>query len=430
MLNSFFFFFALPVLFANISPSALAASATTSVGISDYSSRKPGYVTLPARGGSYVDPVFGTEIIRVTDSTDGQRCFHAYSYWRAFNSEGNQMLINCDGVTYVYGFDPARGKVLGRTPLLGATSPKIQFEGASWSYTQPHILYALDNAGRRLWSIDLTMCDPIFTLIRDFSDVVPSTEYLAQLDVSNNSNVFTFHTRNRSTGKKLDAFVYDRAQNKVWKFNRGTYEVDETKVTEGGGRVMVSGSTKNEGWMWWDYRAGTATRFDLSNPAHNAGGHAALGYTFLVNGDGFNTGISARSYDNMTGTGIRNILQYKRTNGSLNWSIADHTSLRQVRESYVVVSTYAGDGTWQAFEDEIVFVNTDGSGFVRLAHTRSYERASDSTWRYYAQPRAVVDKHGRYVTYTSDLGSSTRLDVMILKIPNELWTTRAPWDSN
>src|SRR5262249_49643491 len=142
---------------------------------------------------------------------------------------------------------------------------------------------------------------------------------------------------------------------------------------------------------------------------------------FYVNGDGYTTGILARP--SATPKVNRNIVQYKRTNGKLNWSIADHFSMRSDAEKFVVGSTYAGDHTWGAFEDEIYIAYLNGSGFVRLGHTYSAEASSDSGWRYYAQPRAVVDRQGRYVVFTSDLGSSKRTDVMILKIPNTYWPT-------
>src|ERR1041384_3054614 len=49
-------------------------------GITDYSSHKVPTITMPKKGGSYIDPVFGTKVIRVTDSSNGSICTHAYSY--------------------------------------------------------------------------------------------------------------------------------------------------------------------------------------------------------------------------------------------------------------------------------------------------------------------------------------------------------------
>jgi hypothetical protein len=127
-----------------------------------------------------------------------------------------------------------------------------------------------------------------------------------------------------------------------------------------------------------------------------------------------------RHYDAMHGAAnLHNIVQYLRADGSLNWSIVDHYSMRNDDETFVVGSTYGGDGTWGAFEKEIYLAYTDGSGFVRLAHSRSQEAQPDPNVRYFADPRAVVDRFGRYVVYSSDLGSPSRIDVMMLLIPPE-----------
>lgn len=64
---------------------------------------------------------------------------------------------------------------------------------------------------------------------------------------------------------------------------------------------------------------------------------------------------------------------------------------------------------------------TDGAGFVRLAHTQSTGTNPNKAARYFAQPRAVVDRAGKYIVYTSDLGSTSRTDVMILKVPSAYW---------
>jgi len=117
---------------------------------------------------------------------------------------------------------------------------------------------------------------------------------------------------------------------------------------------------------------------------------------------------------------LRNIVHYRLKDGNRNWSIADHVSLRADAETFVVASTYAGDGSYSAFEDEIYLAYTDGSGFVRLAHTRSTEANPDRAKRYWAQPRATVDRAGRWVVWTSDLGSTSRTDVLMLEIPVEL----------
>jgi len=176
---------------------------------------------------------------------------------------------------------------------------------------------------------------------------------------------------------------------------------------------------EDDGMTLWDFRAGTSSSYDHKSLTDNVSGHFDMGADFMANSDGVYTGLVVRTYDATRAPD--NIVQYRRPDGRLNWTIADHVSLREDDEQWVLGSTYVGDGSYAAFEKEIYLARTDGAGFVRLAHTRSTESATDPNLRYFSQPRAVIDTTGRYVVYTSDLGSSSRTDVMILRIPSSLW---------
>jgi hypothetical protein len=140
------------------------------------------------------------------------------------------------------------------------------------------------------------------------------------------------------------------------------------------------------------------------------GGHYDLGATYWVNGDRYESGAVVRTWTGLTAP--RNVFQYKTSaNGDANWGIAEHISMRNADESFFLVSTY-GSGSGLPFEREIILVKTNGSGFSRMAHTRS-AGVADSYW---SQPRAVIDRGGRYVVFTSDNGTSQN-DVYILKLP-------------
>src|SRR5262249_44819950 len=45
---------------------------------------EPTLPSLPAAGGTFVDPTFGTTIVRATDEHDCASCTTAYSYWPTF----------------------------------------------------------------------------------------------------------------------------------------------------------------------------------------------------------------------------------------------------------------------------------------------------------------------------------------------------------
>ncbi len=372
-------------------------------GLTDLSSHAPPSITLPAAGGSYVDPVFGSKIIRVTDEHAGTHCLHAYSYWPAFNADDTRLLISCDSVPLLYRFDPSTDTVTPDGALYGAGSPHIQFEGASWSHSDPNVLYAADDGGTRLWSLDVTKRGAAgYTQIVDLAGRIPGT--IQQLTVSDDGDVWSFHAGGA-------AVVWVRGANQVYTDRDPAKTVNENKIDKAGRVNQIN--YEDDSFALWDFRAGTKSTF--TQKGDGASGHYDLGRDFIAGNDGIKTGVDVRTY--AAPRTASNLVQYLRPNGAENWTIADHVSLREDDEEFVIGSTYGGDGTWSAFENEIFLAYTDGHGFARLGHTRSTGANPDSGWRYYAQPRAVVDRLGHYVVYTSDLGSSSRLDVMILVIP-------------
>ena len=63
--------------------------------------------TLPAGGGKFTDPDFGTEVMRLTGANDDSTfCSTPYSYWPAFNRDATRVLVQCNSATYFYAFDP------------------------------------------------------------------------------------------------------------------------------------------------------------------------------------------------------------------------------------------------------------------------------------------------------------------------------------
>jgi hypothetical protein len=62
--------------------------------------------------------------------------------------------------------------------------------------------------------------------------------------------------------------------------------------------------------------------------------------------------------------------------------------------NYQAIST----GNWQLYEDEIVLPKVDGSKVYRLAHARS--RSMESYW---AQPHAAISRDGKYVIFSSNM---------------------------
>jgi len=387
--------------------------------VTDYSSRPPSSVTLPAKFGSYVDPDFGSKIIRVTDASDGTSCVNAYSYWPAFNSDSTRLLIACDGVARLYRFDPATDTLTYDGPLATDGPQHLQYEGAFWSHDQPSVLYAL--AGMKLWRVDVSLQGAArFSPIRDFTGTFSYTFFPHQLGKSDDDNIFTWSSRTDQFGNTggIDVVVYKRDTDQVFIFPRpSTFLPDESQMSKDGQHVIIPSRDGSGTWAIWTWSTG---QVDLvaKNATTRPGGHYDGGRTKLVNANNWSTGFQLRDWTLPGSHAPQNIFTTFMTDGAtLDWGVPDHVSMRADDESFVIMSTYGSTAGWQPFMREIILIRTDGSGFVRLGHTRG---TRDD---YFSEPRAVVDRRGRYIVYTSDLGSSTRLDALILKIPQQFAAT-------
>jgi hypothetical protein len=381
--------------------------------VTNYASRPPSAVKLPGRLGSYVDPDFGAKIIRVTDANDGTTCVNAYAYWPAFNSDSTRLMISCDMVVRLYKFDPSTDTLTYDGPLVTAGGPAgLEFEGAFWSHSEPSVLYAL--AGNKLYRVDTAQTGAArFSAIRDFAGTFSYTFGAYQLGKSDDDNVFTWTSRtdpNSSNG--VDAVVYKKDTNQVFIFPAPAgFLPDESQMSKDGQHVIIPSRDGSGTWAIWNWATGQVDLLPW-NATARPGGHYDAGRTKLLNADNWGDGFQTRDWVEPGSSAPKTFFHYFESDGkTLNWDIADHVSFRADDESFAVFSTYGSTGTGAPFEREIVLAHTDGSGFVRLGHTLGTR--SD----YYSEPRAVVDRLGRYVVYTSDLGSPSRLDVMLLKIP-------------
>jgi hypothetical protein len=335
-------------------------------------------LAFPRAGGTFTDPETHASIIRVTDEKNGAHCVHAYSTWSPLNADDTRLLIACDDVPLLYRVDGER--IAFDRPL----DARVQFEGAIWSRSDPDLLYALEaHRGTRLVAVDVARRKQ--RVLHDFAGELPAGAYPAQLDASDDARVFTFHDRDASG--KHDAWVWDGAR--LRRFPRpDDKRVDETRIDPRGTRLLVSFTDGSR--AFWDLATGAVTSFMMS-------GHYDLGDGFLIGDDGVNDGVMLVR----DGSDPVDLVRWDA------WTVADHVS---VRRGLAVVSTYGSRA-------DLLLVPLDGTPARLLAHTYSTGAEADAGWRYFAQPRAAIDQLGRWVVWTSDLGSSDRLDVLMLRLP-------------
>jgi hypothetical protein len=357
---------------------------------------------LPRAGGTFVDPTFGTTLMRVTDETDGKSCTNYYSYWPTFNLDSTRFFIACDNNPRLYKFDPVSFQILSKGPLFEhppAGSGYLSTEDAIWSGTSANVLYGC--VDQKLYSYDLATRN--YTLIKDFSGDL-TEGYLSQMSKSLDDNVFAF-TRKDKNYKPAGYVVWRREPNKILAFAE-LANLDEVQVDKSGRYLVVKakfGGTADGQVVDLQTRAAE----NLTDPAPDfSPGHSDNGRQIVVGHDNWNNQYTVRR--------LAAPHQFKTVIGFGNdWAQSNHLSMLADDERWCVISNFtSGNFPPGPFRNEILQASTDGSQKVRrLAHHHSVYRD------YWDSPRANISRDGRFIAFTSNWGGVSRRDVFIIRVP-------------
>ena len=200
---------------------------------------EPPLPKLPKAGETFVDPTFGTTILRVTDERDGKTCHNAYSYWPTFNTDNTRFHINRGGTPTLYRFDPKEFKVLGREKLFAVKTPAgtvPRWEDSIWSATDPDVIFA--HEGLRLWSHNVA--EKEYTLLKDFNESFAHAPNFAisQISRSLDDEVFALSLKVPG-GKDAGCAAWRRRDDKVL-FHRGLVgSLDEVQIDKSGKWLLI-----------------------------------------------------------------------------------------------------------------------------------------------------------------------------------------------
>jgi uncharacterized protein (TIGR03437 family) len=393
---------------------------------------EPPLPTLPRAGGKFIDPVFGTEILRATDESDGAApgLGTYYSHWPTFNRNNTKLLIRkgVTGEAIIKDFDPVSFQVgNSRTlpdSLVGGGGPN--WESSIWSNKDPNIIYTFSGyyfGGMKLYAFDVTTWS--FTLIKDLSFLSGGNDYLKQMYMSADDDVFCWlHQRaGVNDGEPMFYIVYKRSTDKVLFHNPATVfagGVNEVHVDKSGKWLHIVIATPQAD--------GTGTRIlNLENGEYQSftkaidhtPGHGDMGTGTIIGFDNYSNSISRRQLDSIHS--YQNILLFRNEAGISDWTNDFHGSMLADNEDWITIGTYDDPACVLPesglFEDEIVQVATDGSQrFRRLLHTRSAIDNFTETTGYWAMPKPTISKDGRFIAYTSNWENSGRYDLFIARI--------------
>jgi len=388
-------------------PSTPSASDTPGVKTDYRVYREPDPPKLPPAGESFIDPVFGTSILRVTDENDGKSNTNAYTYWPSLNRDSTRLFILCDGKPTLYDFDGARLRAFNKRPLF-AVKPivggAITAEDAIWSAVDPDIVFGHD--GMRLWSYSLE--NKKYTLEKDFVRQL-GVGHLHQMSRSADDNVFAFTVRNKNFDKTGYA-VWWRDKDVVYKIDASS-EMDEVQLDKSGRYLVVKTGKAGRDQVRVqivDLQTKAIENLIDGEPDY-APGHSDNGSGFIVGYDNWKNRYTVRKLD--APHLVTTVLDFGN-----DWSLSSGVSMLADDDSWALISTFAsnelpGGGL---FRNELLLAATDGSKRVRrLAHLHSRYRD------YWDTPRANISRDGRFAVFTSNWGVPGRRDVFVLRIPAE-----------
>lgn len=311
-------------------------------------------ITVPAKGESYVDPVFGTSIKRITDAanTASWPSGKTLPWIEPEYSTVCPFSLDCSFLILVhldhFGLYKGDGTFIGDTAIAASAEPR-------WSRTNPSLLYF--HVGNTLKSYDAATNET--KAVRIFS------EYLAidgkgESDISASSNTLVF------CGDDREVFVYSIGTDSKGKTLDVTGRGVESLYLTADDQVLISWET---GAMDL-YSAGVALVRNLTPyNSHKHMGRDIDGSPILVfcnSNDPKPIAPNAIVKINLT-TGAVTLLL------SLDWSLALHVS--EINNGFVSIESYhnaASPGApWVEFTDELLLVKLDGTQVRRIAHHRS-----------------------------------------------------------
>lgn len=399
--------------------------------------REPPLPPLPRAGRKFIDSVFGTEIMRATDEADGPApgLGTYYSHWPTFNANNTRLLIRRgeSGDAIIKEFDAATFTIGAKHSLPSLPgSANVSWEGATWSSTDPNIIYchaAYMDGGMKLYQYDVRVGTAAgFKLIKSFSGLSGGKDYLKQMYVSGDDDVFCWLHMRAGSSEPLAYLVYRRSTDKTLFHNPASEYVggiNEVHVDKSGKWLQIALNENQPDKSRTRFLNLQTGRVDfLYNTATDRpAGHGDLGHGTIIGFDNFNDGISRRRLDAIHQ--VETVFYFRTgagpAGGVADWTQDFHGTMLADNEDWITIGTFSetantlpGSGI---FKDEIIQVALDGSQRLRrICHTRSAIDNKTNTTGYWAAPKPTISRDGRFIAFTSNWEKSGRYDLFIAKI--------------
>jgi hypothetical protein len=346
----------------------------------------------PNRGLSYQDPVFGTEIWRLSDAlrtantADGGSLtwvMDEYSTISAFNQDRSLLLLQHDSYFALY---DGQGSYLRDLPyeIHASSEPR-------WSRRENGVLYFLN--GNRLRRYDVAT--GALSTVRTFSEY-QKVSGNGEADICFDGDHLVL------TGDGRHVFVYEiGSDTKGRVLDTGGRGIDSVYITPDDNVTVTwlqSGSSRYNGVELFD------RNMSFLRQLTRAGGH--MDVTRDASGEEVLVWTNSADPNPICDNGVVKVRLRDGSQSclvSLDWSLGVHISCPD-GSGACFVGTYAPsdpspNGSWPAYTNELLQVLLDGSEVRRLAHHRS---RPFNGYNYMA--RATVSRDGARLLYSSNYG--------------------------
>lgn len=396
-------------------------------------------VPKPAAGQSYVDPVFGTKITRISaaDPAEGTSAVIStlYNSMRGWNADGSQIIAWHRGGAKTYEFyqGDAPYARLGRLVFQGTwadqTAP-ADIEHVVWDSSDPNVLYypAYDSKSSRKHPVLMKVTlhwpsAPTSALVRDFNAECQAQGITSQILSLGHGQDMSYDGR-RLIGLRcgnsgsLDAkysFLYSITENRIVGGYRSIDNADSPPWPCPSGACSWR---QRNGWVY-DAQSAHSSTTKMANPLE----HSTVGRT-IAGGYDF---VAQSAFDeNPAG----NLLIWKLNQTiptpitivgqATGWPypvVGSHPSLGAFNGSgWVAVGMIgSGLGTAGVLDNEIILANVDSRQVCRIAHART-RSSKGGQWGYWSETHPQISADGYRVLFNSDWENSNTVDMYVIDL--------------
>lgn len=368
-----------------------------------------------AAGGSYIDPITGVKVWKVTSATvpvANTFTTHWYSdgpsqISREYSNKHTLWVQSTGGTIYFADFSRSGGLTNYRAAPAGTLMATFAKDPAT-----PSIVYlAMSNNTLRRYDVATSA----FADVAPFPATFNGNQWLA-------NDMTDVHFIAIANGSTTDVIHYDRSTNT--KTSKTFVGLDEPYLDKNGRYVMANTSLTTV--SIWDLSNDGVTSLTAPGQAIFAHTGAARGY-FLTSDVNTGSGktpfwavdpAAARAHSLISNLGG----YYPDSHHSGQWVQSDFELGGNLKKQWVLRETYdfsfVGNGA-SGVAEGIALLTIDGLNFKLVAHHYSVKppALAGPNFFYYSEPRTTISIDGKLIMFDSNMNNSTRVDVFLIEVP-------------